>query len=115
MVVLLVMIQAFYCTNNREYTNIPSCRGKLVFDTSRLQEGIFVYTLVKLYNKANITNMYVCNCLSHFEFILLHQSREPLKNGCGITINNNKYLFVKENFPLFVNLQKIVSALTHTM
>ena len=53
-VVLLLMIQEFYCTNTREYTNIPSCRGKLVFDSSRLQEGIFVYTLVKLYNKANI-------------------------------------------------------------
>ena len=39
-----------YC----EYTNIPSSSGKLVFDSSRLQEGIFVYTLVKLYNKANI-------------------------------------------------------------
>ena len=49
------MIQEFYCTNIiREYTNIPSCSGKLVFDSSRLQEGIFVYTLVKLYNKANI-------------------------------------------------------------
>ena len=23
--VLLVMIQEFYCTNTREYTNIPSC------------------------------------------------------------------------------------------
>ena len=46
---LLVVIQVFYCTNTREYTNIPSCRGKLVFDSSRLQEGIFVYTLVKLY------------------------------------------------------------------
>ena len=48
------MIQEFYCTNTREYTNIPSCRRKLVFDMSRLQERIFVYTLVKLYNKANI-------------------------------------------------------------
>ena len=51
MLVLLVMIQAFYCTNTREYTNIPSCCGKLVFDSSRLQEGLFVYTLVRLYNK----------------------------------------------------------------
>ena len=24
------MIQVFYCTNTHEYTNIPSCRGKLV-------------------------------------------------------------------------------------
>ena len=54
MVVLLVMMQEFYCTNTREYTNIPSCSEKLVFDSSRLQEGIFVYTLVNLYNKANI-------------------------------------------------------------
>ena len=44
-------------TNTREYTNIPSCRGKLVFYSSRLQEGIFfVYTLVKLYNKANLAD-----------------------------------------------------------
>ena len=55
MVVLLVMIHEFYCTNTREYTTIPSCRGKLVFDLSRLQEGIFGYTLVKMYNKANIS------------------------------------------------------------
>ena len=67
------MIQEFYCTNTREYTNIPSCWGELVFDSPRLQEGIFVYTytvlvfdvscivqfyecitLVRLYNKANI-------------------------------------------------------------
>ena len=47
------MIQELYYTNTREYTNIPSCWGKLVFDSSRLQEGIFVCTLVKLYNKAN--------------------------------------------------------------
>ena len=40
--------------NTREYTNIPSCSGKLDFDSSRLQEGTFVYTLVKLYNKANL-------------------------------------------------------------
>ena len=52
MIVLLVMIQVFYCTNTREYTNIPSCSGKLVFDSSRLQEGI--YTLIKLYKKANL-------------------------------------------------------------
>ena len=53
-IVLLVMIQVFYCTNTREYTNIPSCRGKFVFDSSHLQEGIFVYTLVKLYDKDNL-------------------------------------------------------------
>ena len=40
--------------NTREYTNTPSCRGKLVFDSSRLQEELFVYTLVKLYTKANL-------------------------------------------------------------
>ena len=51
MIILLVMIQVFYCTHTHEYTNIPSCRGKLVFDSSRLLERIFVYTLVKLYNK----------------------------------------------------------------
>ena len=62
MAVLLVMIKTFYYTNTREYTNIPSCRWKLVFDSSRLQKGIFVYTctLVKLYNKTNfnITSYY---------------------------------------------------------
>ena len=46
----------FYCTNTPEHTNIPSCSGKLVFDSSRPQEGIFVYTLAKLYNKANLMN-----------------------------------------------------------
>ena len=51
------MIQVCYCTNTREYTSIPSCRGKLVLDSSRLQEGIFVYTLVKLYNKANLNEI----------------------------------------------------------
>ena len=40
--------------NTREYTNIPSCCRKLVFDSSCLQEEIFVYTFVKLYNKANL-------------------------------------------------------------
>ena len=59
MVVLLVMIQVFNCTNTREYTIISSCRGKLVFDSSYPQEGIFVYTLVKLYNKANLTQIRV--------------------------------------------------------
>ena len=54
MVVLLLVIQKFYCINTREYTNIPSCRGKLVFGSLRLQEGIIVYTLVKLYNKVNL-------------------------------------------------------------
>ena len=48
------MIHVSYCKNTGEYTNIPSCRWKLVFDSSRLQEEIFVYTLVKLYNKVNL-------------------------------------------------------------
>ena len=51
MVVLLVMIQEFYCTNTHEYTNIPSCRGKLVFNSSRLQEEIFVYTPYTTYQR----------------------------------------------------------------
>ena len=58
------MIQVFYCSNTRGYTNIPSCRGELVFDSPRLQEGIFVYTLVKLYNTANLT------CKLHFDAYL---------------------------------------------
>ena len=45
------MIQEFYRTNTREYTNIPFCSGQLVFDSFRLQVG---NTLVKLYNKAYI-------------------------------------------------------------
>ena len=53
MIVLLVMIQVFYCTSTREYT----CRGKLVFDSSRLQEGIFIYALIKLYTKANLDEL----------------------------------------------------------
>ena len=51
------MIQEFYCTNTCEYTNIPSRRGKLVFDLSRLQEEMFVFTLEKLYNKANLLHL----------------------------------------------------------
>ena len=54
-VVLLDMIRVFYCTNTSKYINISSCRGKLVFDLAHLQEGILVYTLVKLYNKANVS------------------------------------------------------------
>ena len=49
----MVMIQVFNCTNTREYTNIPSCMGKLVSNSSCLEEGR-VFTLVKLYNKANL-------------------------------------------------------------
>ena len=72
---LLVIIQEFYCTNTCEYTNIASCRGKVVLDSSRLKEEIFVYTLVKLYNKANLllkqrffsigphSNIYNCHLL----------------------------------------------------
>ena len=48
------VIQEFYCTNTREYTNISSYRGKLVSDSPRLQEGLFVFTLVNLYNKATV-------------------------------------------------------------
>ena len=50
------MIQVFYCTNTRENTNISSCSGKLVFDSSLLQERIFIYTLVIAYNKANLSH-----------------------------------------------------------
>ena len=45
-IVSLVIIQVFYCTNTREYTNIRSCRERLVFDALRPQERIFVQTLV---------------------------------------------------------------------
>ena len=34
--------------------NIPSCRQGTRLDMFRLQEGINVYTLVKLYSKANL-------------------------------------------------------------
>ena len=37
---------------------VPLLGGIFVFDPSRLQEGEFVYTLVKLYNKANL--LYKC-------------------------------------------------------
>ena len=46
--VLMVMVQEFNCTNTCEYTNIPSCREKLVFDSYRLQERIFVNCTIKL-------------------------------------------------------------------
>ena len=46
----LVIIQEFHCTNTRDYINIPSCSEKVC-----LQEGIFVYSLLKLYNKAIMT------------------------------------------------------------
>ena len=81
MVVLLVMIQVFYCTNTREYTNIPSCRGKLVLDLSRLEEGIFVYTLVKLYNKANLfIKKYKCTCKAN----VLNFNELKMITGCRI-------------------------------
>ena len=43
-----------------------------VFDSSRLQEGIFVYTLVKLYNKADksynvgqkVSQLYITICFA---------------------------------------------------
>ena len=38
------MIQVFYCTNTREYTNIPSCRGKLVSDSSHLHSSLINIT-----------------------------------------------------------------------
>ena len=81
MVDLLVMIQEFYCTNTREYTTIPSCRGKLVFDSSRLQEGIFVYTLVKWHNKANILNECVCKnvLVRYFDFDMFRDFRTWLE------------------------------------
>ena len=39
------------------YPNIRSCRGKIVFDSSRQQEQIFVYTLVHV----NCTIKRTCN------------------------------------------------------
>ena len=69
------MIQDFYSTNTREYINIPSCSGKLVFfDSSLLQERIFVYTLVKLY-KAYLKKQYynyrlLVASVSEYHFII---------------------------------------------
>ena len=77
MIVSFVMIQEFYCRNTRAYTNIPSCSWKLVFDSSRLQEGIFVYTLVKLYNKANIFALCSVFCSSNL-FTLKYQKNSSL-------------------------------------
>ena len=68
MVVLLVVIQEFYCANTREYTNIPFCRGKLVFDSSRLQEGICVDCTIKLTNRIYGINVPV-SCVPLFEKI----------------------------------------------
>ena len=44
MIVIMVMIQVFYCTKTRDNTNIRLVGGGggLVFDSSRLQERIFV-------------------------------------------------------------------------
>ena len=64
MIVLLVMIQAFYCTNARAYTNIRSCGGggELVFDSFRLQERIIVYTLVNCKIKLTyFISLYIIN------------------------------------------------------
>ena len=65
MIVLLVMIQEFYCTNTCEYTNIHSCSRKLVFDSSPLQEGTFVYTLVKLYIKVILYTVFLYSTGMH--------------------------------------------------
>ena len=56
------MKQEIYSTNTREYTNIRSCSGKLVFDSSRLQERIFVYTLENC--TRNLTKMKLNNQIS---------------------------------------------------
>ena len=80
-IVLLVMIQVLYCTNTRVYANIPSCRGKLVFDSSRLQEAIFVYTLVKLYTKATVNPS---SCFHH----------------CKNLFDYGLYLTLRTHFPL---------------
>ena len=56
MIVLLVMIQVFYCTDTRSSTNVRSCSGELVFDSSHLQERIFVYTLVNRTIKLTLLN-----------------------------------------------------------
>ena len=83
MIVLLVMVQEFYCTNTREYINIPPCSGKLVFDFSRLQEGIFVYSLVKLYNKAN--------------FMFGMCMAEVIKPSCQGNTSELKLIFILHN------------------
>ena len=90
MIVLLVMIQVFYCTNTRkiEYTNIPSCMGKLVFDSPRLQEGKCVYTLVKLYNKANLTTEQLNLVLKLLLPIL--DNVQTLHTACHIVRNEYK-------------------------
>ena len=45
--------------------------------------------------------MCVCNCFEPFFTLSLQQSKKNIeKSGCG----NNKYLFVKENVLLLVNL-----------
>ena len=83
-IVLLVIIhvQVFYCTNTREYTNIRSCRGKLVLNLSSLQERIFVYTLV---NCTINVSQYYCIFLYSLMFIFLQD--------ISLIINQHSFLF----------------------
>ena len=60
------MIQVFYCTNTCEYTNIRSCRGKLVQPT---RANICIYTC-KLYNKANLNQLSDPDHISLFSIVL---------------------------------------------
>ena len=53
MVVLLIMIQEFDCTNTLNIQIFPLVAGN--------SSSIFVYTLVKLYNKASVLRMYIYN------------------------------------------------------
>ena len=91
------MIQEFYCTNTREYTNIPSCSMKLVFDSSLLQEGIFLSTLIKMYNKANLS--FAQTEHSQYQTVIyffIQPFKFQLLSGLIIAINHFKNLQQEE-------------------
>ena len=105
-VVLLVTIKECYCSNTREYTYIPSCWGKLVFDSSRLQEGFFVYTLVKLYNKDK--HCHGCEPYPRPRFCccILYLSQGLKKGPSGNTKSKVSYLQRKKDLAVVNNYRK---------
>ena len=89
----------FYCVNTREYTNIPSCSGKLIFNSSRLQEGGFVNTLVKLYNKANLL-IHDVRHHTYFSAIKNESCLESISRNLGIDRASIDEIFTND-YPSF--------------
>ena len=54
-----------YCTNTREYTNIPSCSGKIVFAWSRLQEEILILYIHTLNCTKGVSHWIVCYLIKY--------------------------------------------------